>query len=431
MDDIRNIIITEIFDIVLSAIILKIYFKTFFTEKEVKYIRVYIPTIMYIGWQILLMRGIELPVYCKMLISTILITIICLSAFIGSFALKLVFSLLICVIWTMMEFIVGCFVGLISVNYVVPQIVGIIVSKLLTLFLIILVRSVFKNENIQNLSKEYSVLLLLIPIGSMYVVYNLFMLSGNSEHQIFTSLVGLGIMLLINVIIFRVILKLSDESELRRENTVYAQQLELCNNHMKEKESVMLEFRNARHDMKHHFIVMLKMIEKKEFNNLSDYLAALVQENRYEKLGISRTDNIVIDALINAKYIYAQKNGIHFDVQINVPIQLPFENADISILLGNILDNAFEASIQLPVSERFVELLMRLENNTLCIALKNRYNGFVVRDKNGNMLTTKGDAQNHGIGLKSVYRITNKYHGSIVIDDSVNMFTVKIMLCDI
>ncbi len=259
----------------------------------------------------------------------------------------------------------------------------------------------------------------------------LFMLSGNSEHQIFTSLVGLGIMLLINVIIFRVILKLSDESELRRENTVYAQQLELCNNHMKEKESVMLEFRNARHDMKHHFIVMLKMIEKKEFNNLSDYLAALVQENRYEKLGISRTDNIVIDALINAKYIYAQKNGIHFDVQINVPIQLPFENADISILLGNILDNAFEASIQLPVSERFVELLMRLENNTLCIALKNRYNGFVVRDKNGNMLTTKGDAQNHGIGLKSVYRITNKYHGSIVIDDSVNMFTVKIMLCDI
>ena len=80
MDDIRNIIITEIFDIVLSAIILKIYFKTFFTEKEVKYIRVYIPTIMYIGWQILLMRGIELPVYCKMLISTILITInyICL-----------------------------------------------------------------------------------------------------------------------------------------------------------------------------------------------------------------------------------------------------------------------------------------------------------------------------------------------------------------
>lgn len=52
---------------------------------------------------------------------------------------------------------------------------------------------------------------------------------------------------------------------------------------------------------------MLKMIEKKEFNNLSDYLAALIQENRYEKLGISRTDNIVIDALINAKYIYAQK----------------------------------------------------------------------------------------------------------------------------
>lgn len=278
---------------------------------------------------------------------------------------------------------------------------------------------------------RYSILLLLIPIGSMYVVYNLFILSGTSKDQMHISLIGLGIMLLINVIIFRVILKLSEESELRRENTVYAQQLELCNNHMTEKESVMLEFRNARHDMKHHFIVMMKMIEMKEFSDLSEYLSKLIQENKYEKLGVSRTDNIVIDALINAKYIYAEKNGIHFDIQINVPIQLPFENADISILLGNILDNAFEASIQLPVNKRNVELIMRLDNNMLIVVSKNQYCGILIKDKNGRLATTKGDAQNHGIGLKSVYRITNKYHGSVVIDDSDNMFIIKILLCNI
>lgn len=331
----------------------------------------------------------------------------------------------------MMEFIVGCFSALLSVHYSIPQIVGVIVSKLLTMLLIVLIRSVFKNENIQNLSKEYSVLLLLIPIGSIYVVYNLFMLSDTSKNQLYTSLIGLGIMLLINVIIFRVILKLSEQSELRRENTVYAQQLKLCNSHMTEKESVMLEFRKARHDMKHHFVVMMKMIEKNEFSDLSEYLSKLIQENKYEKLGISRTDNIVIDALINAKYIYAEKNGIRFDINVNVPIQLPFENADISILLGNILDNAFEASVQLPVNKRYVELLMRLDNNTLIIVLKNQYNGILNKDRNGKIATTKGDAQNHGIGLRSVYRIANKYHGSVVIDDSNNMFIIKILLCDI
>ena len=431
MDSIKDIIVTELFDIVLSAIILKIYFRTFFIEKKVKRVRLYFPWIMYIGWQMILMLGIDLPVYCKMLISTVLITIICLSAYIGSFGLKLIFSLLICGIWTMMEFIVGCFSILLSVYYTVPQIVGVIISKLLAMLLIILVQYVFKNENIQNLSNEYSILLLLIPIGSMYVVYNLFILSGTSKDQMHISLIGLGIMLLINVIIFRVILKLSEESELRRENTVYAQQLELCNNHMTEKESVMLEFRNARHDMKHHFIVMMKMIEMKEFSDLSEYLSKLIQENKYEKLGVSRTDNIVIDALINAKYIYAEKNGIHFDIQINVPIQLPFENADISILLGNILDNAFEASIQLPVNKRNVELIMRLDNNMLIVVSKNQYCGILIKDKNGRLATTKGDAQNHGIGLKSVYRITNKYHGSVVIDDSDNMFIIKILLCNI
>ena len=431
MDSIKNIVVTEVFDIVLSAAILKIYFRTFFIEKEVKRIRLYFPWIMYIGWQMILMIGIDMPVYCKMLISTALITNICLSAYIGSYGLKLIFSLLICCIWTMMEFIVGCFSALLSVHYSIPQIVGVIVSKLLTMLLIVLIRSVFKNENIQNLSKEYSVLLLLIPIGSIYVVYNLFMLSDTSKNQLYTSLIGLGIMLLINVIIFRVILKLSEQSELRRENTVYAQQLKLCNSHMTEKESVMLEFRKARHDMKHHFVVMMKMIEKNEFSDLSEYLSKLIQENKYEKIGISRTDNIVIDALINAKYIYAEKNGIRFDINVNVPIQLPFENADISILLGNILDNAFEASVQLPVNKRYVELLMRLDNNTLIIVLKNQYNGILNKDRNGKIATTKGDAQNHGIGLRSVYRIANKYHGSVVIDDSNNMFIIKILLCDI
>lgn len=287
----------------------------------------------------------------------------------------------------------------------------------------------FKNENIQNLSKEYSILLLLIPIGSMYVVYNLFMLSSTDKNGVYLTLISLGIMLLINVIIFKVILKLSEQSELRRENTVYAQQLELCNIHMTEKESVMLQFRNARHDMKHHFIVMMKMIEKNKITDLSEYLSKLIQENKYEKLGISRTDNIVIDALINAKYIYAEKNAIHFEVHVNVPIQLPFENADISILLGNVLDNAFEASVQLPVNERFVKLFMRLDNNTLIIVLKNRYNGILFKDKNGKIATTKKDAQNHGIGLKSVYRIANKYHGSVVIDDTNNIFVIKILMC--
>jgi signal transduction histidine kinase len=431
LDNIENIIVTELFDVVLSAIILKIYFKTFFVEKTVKCFRLYFPWIIYVVWQIILMLEVEFPIYCKMLISTALITVICLSAYIGSFALKLIFSLLICVIWTMMEFIVGCFSILLSAHCIMPQIVGVIVSKLLTMLLIIWVRTVFKSGRIGSLSKEYSILLMLIPVGSMYVVYNLFMLSGIFQKQLYITLVSLGIMLLINVIIFRVILKLSQQSELRRENTVYAQQLELCNNHMIEKESVMLEFRNARHDMKHHFIVMMKMIEKNDFADLNEYLSKLVQENKYEKLGISRTDNIVIDALINAKYIYAEKNGIRFDVHINVPIQLPFENADISILLGNILDNSFEASVLIPVNKRYVELLMKLDNNMLIIVLKNQYNGILIKDKKGEMVTTKGDAQNHGMGLKSVYRITNKYHGSVVIDDSNNLFIIKILLCGI
>lgn len=48
--------------------------------------------------------------------------------------------------------------------------------------------------------------------------------------------------------------------------------------------------------------------------------------------------------MINSKYEIAKKYNISFDVDLKVPIILPFEMADISVLLGNILDNAIEAS---------------------------------------------------------------------------------------
>ncbi|WP_310604327.1 GHKL domain-containing protein [Anaerosporobacter sp.] len=434
MDSINYTLITGILDIVLSAIILKIYFGIFFVSKEKRKVELYIPWIIYFVWQVFLSVDSNVPAYAKLLISTLLIIVIGLTRYSGNFELKLIYAILICVIWTMMEFVVGCFFSLLNIDYILLQLEGAIISKLFTLVLIIIIRCVLRNENIQHLSKEYTVLLLLIPVGSMFVIYNIFSLTVNinkTQRQIYTSLQGLLIMLLINVLIFKVIIKLSEESELRRENTVYAQQLELCNIHMKEKESVMQESRNARHDLKYHFIVMMKMIEMKEIDKLDIYLSKLIKENKYEKLGIARTDNIVVDALVNAKFFYAQENEISFEVHLNIPTQLPFENADISILLGNILDNAFEASIQLPVARRHVELIMKLEKNALIIVLKNAYNGVVLKDKNGKPMTTKKDSVNHGLGLKSVVRIAEKYCGSVLLNEENGFFVMKILLCNV
>lgn len=230
---------------------------------------------------------------------------------------------------------------------------------------------------------------------------------------------------------FRIYFKLAEDMEIRTQNVVYARQLKLCTVHNKEKEIMWTEFRNAKHDMKQHFITLIKYLEENDNVSAKKYLKEIIGDNRLQEIGISKSDNIIVDAIVNAKFAVANKWNINFNSQINVPIQLPFENGDISILLGNILDNAIEACIKVPSEQRKVELVIRYENNMLLIVCRNNYNGQLIKGKEGELRTDKRDSQNHGIGLRSIKKIATKYHGSVVYDSVETIFTLRATLYDL
>lgn len=426
--------VTELFVVFLSVAILKIYFETFFIPHS-KQGRSLFWWLGYIIWQVIISRINVLPGYINVLISLVLVTMIAITAYEGHFLQKVVFAVLINAIWMLVELLIGYLFILsgIHIFYNIPQVLGSLLSKLLTLLFIIGLNRFYKNENIRNLSKKNNMILLLIPIGSMFVVYNIFALSVEIENRkhIRGSLASSILVLIINIVVFKLYLQLSKEKELQRYNTVYEKQLELCNQHMIEKETIMMDFRNARHDMKQHFIVLMEMLDNHENALAMDYLSKLVDVNLLNYSGISKTDNIVVDSLINAKYSTALKMDIKFDVDIHIPMQLPFESADISVLIGNILDNAIEASAEIPKENRHIRYFMKYENNVLIITVINAFSGRINQNKDGKIITCKGMPENHGIGLDSVRKVADKYHGSVVIEIEENTFIIKTILCDI
>ena len=341
----------EIMIIFLSVMILKIYFEIFF-ERSQRKISSKIFWMIYIIWQIIISQINVLPSYVNILISIVLASLICLSSYEAGALQQIVFSVIINAIWMLAELMVGyVFISSgIDIYYSFPQFIGSLLSKFLTLLLMIVLKKFFKNENVKNLSNKYNIIFLMIPIGSMYVVYNIFILSSamNNNQHIKESLTSSLLILVINIIIFKLYINVSKEKELQKYNIVYEQQLELCNQHMREKENVMMDIRNARHDMKQHFIVLMELLENNENQSAMDYLGKMVDMDILSNVGISRTDNIVVDSLLNAKYSVALKSNIKFEANIQIPMQLPFSGADISILLGNILDNAIEASMEIP-----------------------------------------------------------------------------------
>ena len=363
----------------ISIVILKIYFETFFEQDKRGIIGEFF-WIFYFMWQFILGRRNVLPAYINVMINVFLVSMLCINTYEGGILQKIVFSVLINTIWMLAEFLVGYMFVLCGIHYMVPQFWGSLFSKLFTLFMIICLKKFFQNENVKDLSNKYNITLLLIPIGSMFVVYNTFMLSVdiNKKVHIKESLTSLIIILLINIVIFKLYLVMSKEKELEKYNAVYEQQLELCTQHMREKENIMMDFRNARHDIKQHVIVLIEMLDNNQNESAIDYLRKLINIVPLNNLGISRTDNIVVDSLINAKYAIALKEKIKFNVDIHIPMQLPFYSADLSILLGNILDNAIEASLQVTEDNRYIKLFMKFEMNVLIITVVNAYNGKLV-----------------------------------------------------
>ncbi|MFR9276447.1 MAG: hypothetical protein ACLVLC_10495, partial [Finegoldia magna] len=76
-----------------------------------------------------------------------------------------------------MEFLTGYIFVLLGIDYMIPVLLGSILSKLMVVFLLLVLKTFFRNEDIKNLPVRYNLILLLVPMGSMYIMYNIFILS--------------------------------------------------------------------------------------------------------------------------------------------------------------------------------------------------------------------------------------------------------------
>ena len=172
----------------------------------------------------------------------------------------------------------------------------------------------------------------------------------------YTSLI---LLLGLNTLIFKAYLLLSKEKELEKYNAVYAKQLEVCGRNINEREKIMLEFRNAKHDIKQHYTVLLKMLQNDMNDSAIQYLSKLLSLDPLEEMNFSNTQNIIVDSLVNVKLTIATDANIDIRYDIHIPQELPFSSADLSVLLGNLLDNAIEASLKIPIQQRSLKLFIR------------------------------------------------------------------------
>ena len=414
----------------LSAWILKEYLRTFLDKKRNKFGNK-IRWIMFILWQVFSMLDVmEWTNYIVLSISVCAVLLVAYN-YSGDLLKKIVFAVVYNSIWLLLEVItVYIFIAL-GLNYAALDMLGSLFSKILLLILVMALKRFFGDENIKELPHSYSMILILIPLGSMFVVYTSFFMSAESGKilDIVWSFASLLILFLINIMVFTIYLKLSEDLELRQKNIVYEQEIYLYNKHIEEKENSMLEIRKAKHDLKNQLIFLLERCEKKEYEELEQFLQELIEKVPLDNLTLAKTDNSIVDALVNYKYSIAKRFDIDFSVKLDIPVHLPFDNADMCIILGNVLDNALEANMSGNIDKKYVKLNMRMDTNNLFIIVENSFDGKIKTDTKGHVITLKTNkVEEHGLGLGSIQKAVDKYSGIMKVSYTDMIFTTEILL---
>ena len=253
--------------------------------------------------------------------------------------------------------------------------------------------------------RKQTLLLLVIPAMSI-IVLSVLML-GELE-KMFAILIS-GCMLIINISVFYLYNILIENYIHLRDNDIYKQQTYAYQNQLE----VIMESQNRvralRHDMKNHVLALQVLIQRKEVEEANQYLDSMknFMTNPQEYV---KTGNDMVDSLLNYKIQKANEVLNVVETKISIPEQLRLHSFDLNVLLGNLLDNAIDASMQ--TENKKLKITIKLDKGILFLNICNSCQRIVGGRKNF-LETTKEDKVNHGIGLKNVHRIVEKYHGDI------------------
>ena len=414
-----------------SCMILQKYYKLFFQEHG-KNVLKFVMWLAYYAWQTtIVLLSFSMQWHIDFVIKILLVLVIGITSYKGAVNVKVWLSVALCTIWILVEFMVLLILFAIrkypNTEYGILK--GAVLSKIVLISAIIFLYKVVGAKNSdRNVDTFQSIILFLIPLGSMIVVVDIFYLATNwhSTTDIVVKLLATIIMLIINLGAIKVHFELSAKMELTRINTIYNQQLRVYDSYIKKTESDFLKKQKSKHDVKQHFVYLLSLMDSGNIKQGIVYIKQLMKIETDTKK-VVQSGNFAIDSIINFKTTIAMKYKIVFTTKINIPIRMVINEVDFCVVLGNILDNAIEANKK-GKDSKYIKLTIQWDSGNIYIGMVNTYNEVLRVSREGEFATTKKDKHMHGIGLKSVKKIVEKYDGMLKCSYNENEFITKILM---
>lgn len=228
----------------------------------------------------------------------------------------------------------------------------------------------------------------------------------------------------IDVFVFMMLSQITKQNQKITEISLLELQVSHQKKTLEQMDIMQNKIRQCNHDHLNHILCLQKMLDEKNYNEVSDYLDSLIQKNPEVTTPNVQIPNHFLRAILTVKLEQCKLKNIA--VSLKTDDTTPScESADLCILLSNLLDNAIEASTK--VSEPKIEITLSKKKDYYTILVKNRIEYSVLKN-NASLKTTKKDKRLHGIGIQSIREIVHRYHGMMEYYEKDGWFIANIWL---
>ncbi len=251
---------------------------------------------------------------------------------------------------------------------------------------------------------------------------------GRSSLEVALEPVNTLFLLLIDIgsfVIYHMILRLIHELNKNMELEMKNHQLAMQTLQYENLRTKIAEARRAKHDIRHHITLMREYLHNGNLDELERYLDQY-QKSLPSDSGLVFSNNYTLNTLLLYFAQEAKNYGIDYDVRIDLQENLWIPENDLSVLLGNLLENAIHACAEQSNGERKIIIRAKETENTIFLTIDNTFDGELKQSKDGSYLSTK--LNGNGLGLMSVRSITEQYHGTFEIETQENLFCVSVAL---
>ena len=233
-------------------------------------------------------------------------------------------------------------------------------------------------------------------------------------------LVLLIILLLFYVMFLMMAVSLNRNARLQQENHFLSLQQERYENLC----MAIEEAKQARHDIRHHFVQLSSLAEQGDMEKIKKYLSATTE--KISDYNLHFCENQAVDSVFGYYSTLAQKENIPFHALVSLPTDLSIDEINLCLVFSNLLENAIQASVKTEPARRKINAeVYPHHNHLLLIHVENTFDGKIQQENN---IFQSSKRSGNGIGIESVRHITAKNGGACDFTYEDGIFSAKIML---